>query len=147
MLPHIHLTLLHCFRLNSSIEPDILQYPCVERHKNEAFIFYMPSPRFWVIEVWLETFPWQLQIDFTLSQFFFSLFIWFGVFFWHSNNCHSLNRWFFLVYVAVLFIRTAKVKPHLSLARLAQESVTILKVEKYFLLVINKTFFSKLVSI
>lgn len=48
---------------------------------------------------------------------------------------------FFLVYVAVLFIKMAKVKQHLSLARLAQESIIIFKDEKYFLLCINIFFF------
>lgn len=37
--------------------------------------------------------------------------------------------------MAALFIRTAKAKQHLNLARLAQKSVTIYEDKKYFLIV------------
>lgn len=62
-------------------------------------------------------------------------------FFWWNVNCNSLSRWFPLVYVGVLFIRTAKVKQNSSLARLRQESVSTFKDEKYFLLLYQKNFF------
>lgn len=88
---------------------------------------------------------WKLQTDFWfysvatvvfVGGFFVLVFI-----FWQNINCHSLNRCFFMVYVAALFIRTDKVKQHLSLARLAQKSVTILKTKSIFYLFIHKVFF------